>query len=277
MNNNSKMDEDLQELAQSDYFSLSLDDTSSTEPEPEEELDENNELHEKTEEEIEKELLEYFQPEGTKKQEEKQDTTGNLICVPNEKSRVLTNGESINIGVYVFPIIDIAVFIALCFIVMGFARFLGVINFGYGIAIMITAMFLHIVLFQLGISPINKRMKKIRRSIIVRKDKNMSIIYCKPNRKVVANTSAFSLKDLAKIKTEISIQKYSTDYLKKNYLLTGRTNITDIFKEEYISVKLLAKKKDYYLFSGTDLHTNTYSRFKVYKAYTDMDKLIEGL
>lgn len=200
----------------------------------------------------------------------------NSFFIPSENSIALKDAEGINIGVYLFPFIDMLVLGVIVLAVWGPSKIIGTVDILPAVISVIALMFIHIVAFQIGLSPSHMLCKKLRRSMILRYDDCISILTCVPDKKLTFETS-FTIRGLSRIDREIEIQRFASEYMKQNYFLSGRAGVDDIYTTEYTNVALLKERKKYYIFSGIEKKSEKKKKFKIYKAYTDIYKITEGL
>lgn len=200
----------------------------------------------------------------------------NAFFVSSENSVVLKDGEGVNVGVYMFPFIDMAVLGIMVLCVWVASNIIGTVDVVPAIIFVIVLMFLHIIAFQIGLSPMHKLYKRLRRSMIIKYGDSITIVGCNPDKKVEVETT-FSIKGFSKMERELQIQRFAADYMKQNYFLSGRAGVDDIYTTEYQEVMLVKETKKYYLFSGVESISGKRKKFKVYKAYTDIYKIINGI
>lgn len=200
----------------------------------------------------------------------------NAFFLSSENSVVLKDGEGVNVGVYIFPFVDMAVLGIIILCVWVASKIIGTVNVLPAIIFVVLLMFLHIIAFQIGLSPMHKLYKRLRRSMIIKYGDNITIVGCNPDKKVEVETT-FSIKGFSKTERELQIQRFAADYMKQNYFLSGRAGVDDIYTTEYQKVMLIKETKKYYLFSGVESVSGKRKKFKVYKAYTDIYKITGGI
>lgn len=200
----------------------------------------------------------------------------NAFFVSSENSVVLKDGESVNVGVYMFPFIDMVVLGIIVLCVWVASNIIGTVDVVPVIIFVVLLMFLHIIAFQIGLSPLHKLYKRLRRSMVIKYGDSITIVGCNPDKKVEVEIT-FSIKGFSKMERELQIQRFAADYMKQNYFLSGRAGVDDIYTTEYQQVMLIKETKKYYLFSGVESISGKRKKFKIYKAYTDIYKITNGM